>query len=411
MKTRFVDSPGTVGRAGRWRLWAGGAVVVLLLAGHLAAWTQGEALRRTDAAYRQPPQLLLLQRLLYPAAATVTPYEGGEDLLDDLLGGAASEISEASEEHAPEIVSTPRVTAVARRPYRYALRTNAAPGLVRYRLLAAPAGMTISPEGGLLWIPRDEQAGGRGHAVAVAALGPSGRGTQQQFSVIVSEREHPLGTDEAGRDVLAALLLGTRWTVFPGLLAVSVALLLGVLVGGWAGYYAGRTDAVLSYLGALFEALPALVLLFLAAVIFRYQLYPVMAVLGLVLFPGVARGVRAIVQTLRAQQFVEAAREMGLSNGAILWREIVWHNGRAFLLDRLFYGLALAVAVEVTLSYLRLGIQPPGVSWGTLLLAGRGLIESQHYALAFFPAVATMVAMAGFLLLGSGLAARLRLPR
>lgn len=147
------------------------------------------------------------------------------------------------------------------------------------------------------------------------------------------------------------------------------------------------------------------------AVIFRYNLYPVMGVLGVILFPGVARGVKARVLALKARQFIEAARELGLSDAEILWKDIIWHNNRPFLLRRVFYGFALAVVVEVTLSYLNIGILPPTVSWGNLILEGRGLIETRQYGPAFFPAAATVVAIAGYYLLGSGLERRFRVKK
>jgi peptide/nickel transport system permease protein len=268
--------------------------------------------------------------------------------------------------------------------------------------------MTMDEAGRVQWTPTPAHLGGRGQNVVVAALNGEGNGTQQSFSIIVSERAHPLGTDEAGRDMLAALILGTRWTIWPGLVAAGISLLLGVGLGGLAGYYERRADAVLSYTATLSESLPALLLIFLAAVIFRYNLYPVMLVLGVVLFPAVARGIKARVLALKARQFIEASRELGLSHTQILWHDIIWHNTRPVMLTRLFYAFALAVAVEVTLSYLRLGIQPPQVSWGNMILAGRPLIENHQSWLAFWPALATILAVAGYYLLGSGLARRFR---
>ncbi len=395
-------------RRGDAALLAGGILLTLLLAGHGMAWTAGSLLHRSDAAYRQPPHLLPLQRLLHRPAVTLEPYHGGADGLDALLGGEGSDPAR-NDGSRPRIVSRPLVTAVVGRAYRYQLRAEGPPDALRFRVVEAPGGLTLTGGGLVRWTPTPDQAGGRGYPVAVAVLGADGRGTRQSFTVIVSERVHWLGTDEAGRDLGAALVLGARWTLLPGLLAAMVAVGLGVLAGGLAGYYEGRTNALLTYLSALSESVPALVLLFLAAVIFQYRLLPVMAVLGLVLFPGIAQDVRARVLTLKARQFVEAARELGLRPAEILWKDIVWHNTRPLLLGRVFYVLALAVAVEVTLSYLRLGIQPPAVSWGTLLFAGRGLIESHRYWLAFFPALATILTIAGYTLLGYGLTRRLRI--
>ena len=416
MKQTFTDIPAaTLGqRLARLRrhgwpaLTGGAAIVALLLASNLAAFIGGDGLRREDAAYRQPPQWLFFQRLLYHPPVEMVPYaESGPLGSIDALMEKAGEESE-TQTTAPSITSQPRFTAVVGRLYRYQIRADGVPGALGYRLLTAPPGMTVDTDGLIAWTPEAAQAGGRGHLVEIVAVGPDGQGSKQAFALIAAERTHPLGTDEAGRDLGAALLLGTRWTVLPGLVAVVVSVVLGLLFGGLAGYYEGRTDAMLTYLARLSETVPALLLLFLAAVIFRYNLYPVMAVLGVILFPGVARGIKTHVLTLKARQFIEAARELGLSDAEILWKDIIWHNARPFLLSQIFYGFALAVVVEVTLSYLNIGILPPTVSWGTMLLEGRGLIGTQQYWLAFFPAVATVMAAGGYYLLGSGLEKRSR---
>ena len=385
----------------------GGSVVAVLLLCNLIAFLGGDDLRQEDAAYRQPPQWMFLQRLLYQTPPSVEPYRENA-LLEPFsaVGNTATQNPEALPLPAFTITSTPRFTAVAGRPYRYHVRGEDTQDDQRFSLLTAPEGMTITASGLIEWTPTRTHAGGRGHAVDVALVGPDGYGTRQPYTLIVSEEPHPLGTDEAGRDLGAALLLGTQWTVFPGFVAVAVSLLLGLLLGGLAGYYEGRTEALLNYLVRLSETVPALLLLFLSAVIFRYQIYPVMAVLGLILFPGVARGIKTQVLTLKAMQFIEASRELGLSDAEILWKDILWHNARPFLLTRVFYGLALAVVAEVTLSYLNIGILPPAVSWGTMLLEGRGLIGNNQYWMAFFPALATLLAATGYFLLGSGLEQR-----
>ncbi|MFQ5571726.1 MAG: ABC transporter permease [Rhodothermales bacterium] len=416
MKQTFTDIPASsrfwrvvqLWRQGWFSLAAGSIILSSLLLGNVVAFVNEEPLQRQDAAYRQPPHWPFLQRLLFQAPIAIEPYSQSSDF--DTLLGIQDADTDSQKNHPPSLIITsrPSFTATAHRPYRYQLRVQHPAGTLRYKLITAPPGMEIDAAGLIQWTPEAQEANGRGVEVKVAAIGTNGTGSQQSFSIIVSEHVHPLGTDEAGRDIGAALILGTRWTLLPGLLAVAVSMLLGVLIGGLAGYYEGRIDAALSYVATLFESFPALVILFLAAVIFRYNLYAVMVVLGLILFPGVAREVKARVTTLKAQQFVEASRELGLSDAEILWKDIVWYNARPVLLARMFHGFALAVMVEVTLSYLNIGILPPTVSWGTMILAGRGLIESHQYWLAFFPALATGMSVAGFYLLGQGLGHRLR---
>lgn len=400
-------------RQGRLSLWAGGVLIVLLILGNVVAFSAAPQLMREDRAFRQPPQWALLQRLLYRAPARVEPVRAGSrslDGLDELLGGLRvnGAARENAEGEAPHISSRPHFTATVGRAYRYSVDTQLPSSDVRFET-TGPLGMSVTTNGVVEWIPAPEQVGPI--TVVVRALDGTGAGTQQAYQVIVSERYHPFGTDEFGRDLVAALILGTRWTILPGCIAVVVSLMFGVLFGGLAGYHEGRTDAFLGYVTGLSEAFPALLLLFLAAVIFQYRLEPIMVVLGLVLMPAVARDVRARVQALKARQFVEASRELGLPDARILWIDIVWYNARDLMLGRAFYAFGLAVVIEVTLSYLRIGVQPPTVSWGNMIFSGRDLLNSFGYWLIFFPSLATVLAVSGYALLGSGLAQLLRIRK
>ena len=134
--------------------------------------------------------------------------------------------------------------------------------------------------------------------------------------------------------------------------------------------------------------------------------------MGLLWFPGIARQVKTQVQALKARQFVEAARELGLSDAQILWKEIIWANTRAFLLSRFFFGLALAVLVETSLSYLNLGVVKPGISWGNLITTGKDLtmLASGEYWLLVCPALAIVLTTTSLLLLDRGIRTYYRIP-
>lgn len=396
-------------RRGWLSLSVGGFVLVVLLAGNLVACNAEQRLQSTERnAFQQPPQWGGVQRLLYKPLLRVEPYRGSSNRYDNLLGGSgssAASVAQADSVAIPyEIVSRPLYAGTVGRRYRYHVQAEGADDGLQYRLTTYPLGMEIDAETGRIeWVPEVNQDDK--HPIEVVAVGPDGMGSKQTYELVVSGSYHPLGTDRAGRDMVAALILGTRWAVWPGLIAVSVSLVLGLLLGGLAGYYEGRVDTALGYFTHLSEAVPALVLLFLAAVIFHYDEYglaPVMVVLGIVLSPGVARRIKVKVKALKAQQFIEASRELGLSDVEILWKDIVWYNARSILLERAFYGLALAVALEVTLSYLKIGILD-GTSWGNMILEGRELLNARVYWILFAPAFATVLAMAGYYLLGNGL--------
>jgi peptide/nickel transport system permease protein len=145
-------------------------------------------------------------------------------------------------------------------------------------------------------------------------------------------------------------------------------------------------------------------LLFLAAVIFRYNIFWIMAVVGVIWFPRVANAVKARVRSLKERQFVEASRELGLRDWEILWRDIVWLNARPQLLLQASYGFVFAIIVEVTLSYLRLGIQVPTVSWGNLLYEGKNqMVVHDAYWPVVLPAVAIIVSISAFYLIADGI--------
>ena len=379
-------------------LWAGLAIALCLIIGNVVALTFNQTLNQEDIAY-QPPTWVPLQRLLYhPASTQVSFYDGASS------GAGLFDLWEQAQ--TPEEVDTFRIksepvyTAVIDQPYRYTLKLENSPKEWSLVLLEAPWGMNVKDQQ-VNWVPKKEQTGR--HQVEILAQSAEGYGSVQKFELIVSEMAHPFGTEMRGRDLFASLILGCRWSLLPGLVAVSVSLLFGLWIGGYAGYYGQRLDALLSSSMQLTTALPALVLLFLTAVIFRSNIYAVMAMLGFLQFPKVAMAVKQKVLVMKSQQFIEAARELGLSDRTILWKEIIWANMRPMLLILISYGFAFAILIEVSLSYLKLGIQTPMVSWGNLLFEGKDRILYQEYWPVVLPSLAILFSVTGFYLLGDSI--------
>ena len=409
MQRTFIEKKSAVTSARRQAGWkssrlelgAGLAILLLLLAGNIISYTHAEALNREDLR-QTPPQWRFLQRWLYEALETKTePYQRQESEFSfDIFNHSSPPFdSVVTIDTAGAIISTPKYTAVAGRGYEYQVQAAGFSGRVVFQLKRAPSGMTIDSSSGVMrWTPAAEQIDK--YEVEVVALSGAPQGSKQSYPLYVTARSHPLGTDIRGRDMMAALVLGSRWSLLPGLVAVSVAMIFGLLFGGWAGYYGGRVEAGLDYVSSVFEAFPSLVLLFLAAVIFGYKIFPVMLVVGLIRFPRLAKAVKGKVLVLKAQQFIEAAQELGLRDREILWKEIIWHNARPLLLTQISFGFAFAILVEVTLSYLHLGVQIPLVSWGNMLDEGKQRLFNQEYWLFFFPALAVVTAILGFYLLG-----------
>ena len=184
-------------------------------------------------------------------------------------------------------------------------------------------------------------------------------------------REHPLGTDAAGADVLAQLLFGARTSLTIGGLAVALYLLLGILLGSLAGYYGGWVDLLLSRLVEVVICVPGLLLVLVAvAFVPGRSLFTILLIIALVRWTGPARLVRSELLKLRELPFVDAARVAGLGDAHILLRELL-PNALAPLLVSATFGVASCIVLESSLSFLGLG-DPSVASWGRILEQGRG---------------------------------------
>ncbi|HUX44559.1 MAG TPA: ABC transporter permease [Terracidiphilus sp.] len=213
---------------------------------------------------------------------------------------------------------------------------------------------------------------------------------------------HPAGTDELGRDTLSRLLWGARISLTISVSVVSVSLLLGLTVGGLAGYLGGWVDlALTTFAMNTFLALPGILL----AIAFAAFLGPGFTNLILALaiggWAGYARLVRAQVLSVREREYVEAARALGASGLRIFFRHILPNIVQPILVQAAI-GMAGVILAEATLSFLGLGIPAPAPSWGAMLNDARlHLFDSPH--LVLFPAVAVASAVLGFNFLGDAL--------
>ncbi len=227
--------------------------------------------------------------------------------------------------------------------------------------------------------------------------------------------DHPLGTDELGRDVLARLLYGGRVSLAVGLTATIVAALIGTTVGLVSGYIGGRFDAFVMRATDGVIALPALPLLIVLAAVdlqklgFPEQiassestsLYRIIAIVALVGWTTVARLVRATTLSLKAQPFVLAAHAQGAGDVRIMIRHIL-PNLASPIIVATTLSVGNVILLESVLSFLGLGIQPPIPSWGNLLTGAQETIWESP-TLAVYPGMLIFVTVIAFNFLGDGL--------
>jgi peptide/nickel transport system permease protein len=213
--------------------------------------------------------------------------------------------------------------------------------------------------------------------------------------------QHPLGTDEFGRDMLSRILFGARISLRIGVVCIALSLSGGVLVGGVAGYYGGWADAVLMRFMDLLMAFPSILLAIGIVAAIGPGIDNVMIAVSVVLVPQFARLVRASVLSVRETAYVEAARALGARDWRILLFDIM-PNCAAPLIVQASLGLATAVLDAAGLSFLGLGAQPPVPEWGAMLAGGRELLFEAPWVMTF-PGLAIFAVALGFNLLGDGL--------
>jgi peptide/nickel transport system permease protein len=178
--------------------------------------------------------------------------------------------------------------------------------------------------------------------------------------------EHLFGTDLSGRDVLSRLIFGTRVSLSVGLVAVSIYLTIGTLLGATAGYRRGLVDAVIMRFTDTVMSFPALIIILAIVPIVGASIFNIMLVIGFLGWPAVARLVRGEFLSLREREFTLAARGIGASDRRIIFRHIL-PNVAGPLVVVASFGMADAIITEAGLSFLGLGVQPPEPSWGQML--------------------------------------------
>lgn len=214
---------------------------------------------------------------------------------------------------------------------------------------------------------------------------------------------HLLGTDFMGRDMLSRLIVGIQAYFLPGLLAISISLLLGTVLGVLAGYQGGRSDTAITYFTNLVDSFPRLVLILLVIAAFKPDIYVIMIVVGITNIPVVASLIKGKIQFLKQKNFIEADMALGLPTRTIILKHILWHNCRSLLIIQATLGMGEAILMETSLSYLGFGVQEPTPSWGNMVQSGANYFMKGQFWPSTAPALAILFTILGFHLLGDGL--------
>ncbi len=216
-----------------------------------------------------------------------------------------------------------------------------------------------------------------------------------------------LGTDELGRDVFARMLQGSFVSLSIGFIAVGISVAIGILLGGLSGYYGNvklgfiTVDTLIMRFTDVMLCFPTFFLILTVVALLPPSIYNIMIVIGVTSWMGTARFVRAEFLSLREQDFVVAARALGLPEARIIFLHMV-PNALAPVLVSATIGVASAILTESGLSFLGFGVQPPFATWGNILSDGKGFIFDAPW-LFFIPGFAILIVVLAFNLFGEGL--------
>ncbi len=227
--------------------------------------------------------------------------------------------------------------------------------------------------------------------------------------------QHPFGTDPIGRDIMARTIYGGQISLAIGVASVAIALVVGVLVGAFAGYYSGKTDSILMRFTEAVLNIPTLFLLIIAAKYagdkiqnfnlfgreFSGSLVVIILIIGFTSWMYLARIVRSEFLSLKEREYVTAARALGVKNSRIIFRHVL-PNTTAPIIVAATLGIATAILSEAYISFLGLGVRAPTATWGNMLEDATRYIESAPH-IWFFPGLMILITVLAINFLGDGL--------
>ena len=213
--------------------------------------------------------------------------------------------------------------------------------------------------------------------------------------------EHWFGTDDYGRDIFYRLMYGARYSLLIGIATVFVSMMIGIPLGAVAGYFGGRFDLISFRFLDIIGAVPPLMMGIIVVSALGQGAVPLVLAMAISGMPPTARITRTAVMTVKNNEYVEAAKAIGMPTGMIILRHII-PNCLSVIIVRLSLQIAGSIVSASSLSFLGLGVPVPSPEWGALLAAGRAHIRNYSY-MSTFPGLAIMITVLAFNMVGDGL--------
>ena len=239
-------------------------------------------------------------------------------------------------------------------------------------------------------------------AVFAPLIAPYNPNTQNLKNKLAApSMEHPLGTDEYGRDILSRIIYGTRISLLVGVVASLIDMVLGVILGSLAGYFGGWVDVAISRMMEILAAFPDILFAALITTFLGHSLFNIFIALGVVGWTATARLIRGQVLQLKEREYIEAATASGASNFWMIMKHLV-PNCISTIIITVSMNIPAAILLEASLSFLGLGVTPPTSSWGSMIYYAKTYIRSVP-SFSIFPGVAIMITVLAFNVFGDGL--------
>ena len=226
---------------------------------------------------------------------------------------------------------------------------------------------------------------------------------KQDYSAVFMKpcKEHLLGTDALGRDILSRLIYGTRQSLLLGVFSTAVASVIGIFLGSIAGYYGKWVDNLMMRFFDVYQSIPMFLLCVTLAAILGPNLRNAALAIGLSMVPGSARMIRASILSVRENEYIEAAKSINATSPRIIAKYII-PKAIAPVIVYLTMAIGMNVLSGAMLSFIGLGAQPPLPEWGSMVSDARSIMRD-HGTLALYPGICIMIVVLAFNLLGDGL--------